>query len=997
MNRAVSFLQSQVATTPDDDYGSQAVLIHALAAAGHEDFRVANRLYRSRPSLSSAALAYLALDFVEMDRKTTANELLALLGQRDIDAAQPRRIHPGGSLPWNNAGTELRALYALGLQRAAAPGAGAAGGEAREQVGWLMAHRTGHRWSPEKATGPAALAVAQWYSKTRFANEHYKLTVFVNDRQVKVLDIDVDSGPQTVDVPAELLKDINKKDVRQKVHFQITGRGRYTYQCILSGFVAADKLADTTKDWRVERFYEPARLEFKGRVIGRGFGVLQGGYTTFRNPLTELPVGRRGRVELRIRRYNVPSGTPQEHLEYLVVAEPLPSGASVVENSVSGGFDRYEISPGAITFYIAGRSSSTIQYELHGYLAGEYRCGPTVVRNAYRADQMAVAKSKSLTVLAQGAKSVDKYRLTPQELWELGVKNFEAGDLKAASVHLNDLFANWNLKPDIYKQSAKMLLDIHLETGPAQKVVDYFEIIKQRWRDLDLPFDKVVRVGNAYHEIGEYESAYIVFRVVAESSFGRESGVAGFLQGQGEFVRSVDVMNDLLRQYPPEPYIASATYALAQRIYAKAPQAAADAKLREKKINRVDLVRQSLAMLDGFLTSYPDDPAADQASFSVASGLLELESYKEAIAGCENFAKRYPESTWLDSYWYVIGFCHFALSAPDDALAMCQKVADAKRLNRQSGREEDARNKWRAIYIMGQVHHSLGKAADAIREYTRVKSRFADAAQAITYFDRKAIELPEVTTIKPGEKAEVALSFRNIASCKLKVYRIDLMKFSLLKRNLAEITKINLAGIRPLHDESIELGDGKDYRDRKKDLELPIKDDGAYLIVARGENLHTSGLVLVTPLSVEIQEDAKSGRVRTTVKDGMGKRYVSGVHVKVIGSANDDFVSGETDLRGVFVADGINGASTVIAQTDTGSYAFFRGEQYLGARQSQQGAPQADSPSDPNAPKRPQSKSGKGKLLEQIFEDNRALNYDQTEELQKLYKGGKDSVKAGKF
>ena len=38
------------------DYGSQAVLLHALSTAGQGDFALANRLYRVRPSLSSAAL-----------------------------------------------------------------------------------------------------------------------------------------------------------------------------------------------------------------------------------------------------------------------------------------------------------------------------------------------------------------------------------------------------------------------------------------------------------------------------------------------------------------------------------------------------------------------------------------------------------------------------------------------------------------------------------------------------------------------------------------------------------------------------------------------------------------------------------------------------------------------------------------------------------------------------------------------------------------------------
>jgi transposase len=40
----------------------------------------------------------------------------------------------------------------------------------------------------------------------------------------------------------------------------------------------------------------------------------------------------------------------------------------------------------------------------------------------------------------------------------------------------------------------------------------------------------------------------------------------------------------------------------------------------------------------------------------------------------------------------------------------------------------------------------------------------------------------------------------------------------------------------------------------------------------------------------------------------------------VIGGRNDDFVSGQTDLRGVFVTDGIRGAVTVIAQAGPSRY-----------------------------------------------------------------------------
>jgi hypothetical protein len=279
-----------------------------------------------------------------------------------------------------------------------------------------------------------------------------------------------------------------------------------------------------------------------------------------------------------------------------------------------------------------------------------------------------------------------------------------------------------------------------------------------------------------------------------------------------------------------------------------------------------------------------------------------------------------------------------------------------------------------------------------------VEDRFADAKEAIAYFLRKSIELPEVTTIKPGDPqagalAEVELKFRNIPACDVRVYRIDLMKFSLLRRNLGGIAQINLAGIRPLHETSVKLGDGKDYRDRTRKLALPLKDEGAYLLVCRGDDLHASGLVLVTPLVVEVQEDAVSGRVRTTVKDVKADRYVNNVQVKVIGSGNDDFVAGDTDLRGVFVADGIHGRSTVIARSEPSRYAFFRGTTELAlptlTKTTADGtvlstnAPAAAIESPPPAAAMPISQEKQ--LLQGLEQQKGSFQGQQMENLKKIY------------
>jgi hypothetical protein len=1004
--KAVAWLQSQIAVTGDADFESKAVVLHALAVAGHGDFTLANRLYRNRPALGSAALAQLALALAEMDHKPMAEDLLTLLAKRSfgepIAAAAGADRRPAvvaleasiesDSLPWSDAAAELRALYALALENVSPDSP-----RIKPQIDWLMAHRTGYRWAPDKATGPAIAALAQWFGKNRFDEEHFKLTVFVNDLQAEVLDIDPKAGTQTVNVARRFLK-----PGKQRVNFQLTGRGRYTFQAILSGFVAADKLASTTKAWSVRRFYEPAPLELDGREIPRGFDVLQGAYTTFRNPLTQLPVARRGHVELNVWRQTSAGTAPEERLPYLIVTEPIPSGTTVIESSIAGGFERYELGAGEITFYVGNRAYiDPIRFDVHGYLAGQYRAGPTVVRNAYRLDQMAVSERSSLAVLPLGEKSEDAYRLTPRELYELGKRLFDKGDYAAAGPRLTELLAKWNVEPNAFKESARMLLDIHLRTGPPADVVRYFEIIKEKWPELELPFEKIVKVAAAYHELGEYERSYLVFRATTESSFGRESAVAGFLEGQGEFLRSVAVMNRLLAEYPPEPYIAAATFALSQRVYAKAPQAAADPKLREKKINRVDLIAQALSMIDHFLVEYPDDPAADQAAFSACNALLELKAFRPVIARATKSAALYPQSDYLDSFWYIVAYGHFALGEHEQALAMARKVSEAHRIDKKTGADVESPNKWQAIYIMGQVYHSLGEAAKAIAEYTRVEDRFADAKQAIAYFLRKEISVPEVTVIRPGKPAELEMKFRNLATADVKVYRIDLMKFSLLKRNLAGITQINLAGIRPLHEVTLDLGDGKDYRDRTENLKLPLKDEGAYLLVCRGGDLYASGLVLVSPLAVEVQEDAASSEIRVTVKNVVKNRYVSDVEAKVIGSRNADFISGETDLRGVFVAQGVRGKSTVIAQADSGRYAFFRGQTELGPAEpakpgetpamhdpfgdvkGKEAKPQAAAPAADN----------NNGLLDNVYKGNSEIQGQQGEQLKNIYSAPKSGVK----
>ncbi len=271
----------------------------------------------------------------------------------------------------------------------------------------------------------------------------------------------------------------------------------------------------------------------------------------------------------------------------------------------------------------------------------------------------------------------------------------------------------------------------------------------------------------------------------------------------------------------------------------------------------------------------------------------------------------------------------------------------------------------------------------ALENYRQVADRFTDAASAVQFYTRKDLKVPEVSVIRPQVKPAIAqgdrgapglravgidpptadpagpqdpqarlgikLEYRNIAKAEVTVYPVDLMQLYLTRRNLNAIAGIDLVGITPLVEKSIVLSDGSDYDDRSRTIDLPLTKEGAYPVTIRGDNLYASGIVLVSPIELEVLEEPASGRVRVTVRDARSKDLLPKVQVNVIGNNNPEFFSSETDLRGVFVAEGVIDQVTAVVRKDTTGYAFYRGTSFVGQpppppaapNQAQQGQNQA--------------------------------------------------------
>jgi len=312
------------------------------------------------------------------------------------------------------------------------------------------------------------------------------------------------------------------------------------------------------------------------------------------------------------------------------------------------------------------------------------------------------------------------------------------------------------------------------------------------------------------------------------------------------------------------------------------------------------------------------------------------------VAVSQAARERHPDSEFAGGFQYMTALGYFWQRLNEQALKAAEAVAEG------AGKDRDF-----ARYIVGQIYHAEGSPAKAIEWYKKVETLYPDAKEAIAYFEAKSIAIDEVSTFKPGEPVELKVKYRNVKQAALQVYRVDLMKLYLREKNLANITKVNLAGISPQAELSVPLGDGRDYIEKETKVKLNVRDEGAYLVIVRGDDLFTSGVVMVTPLKMEVQEDAVSGRVRANVLSTDKAGYAAEVHVKAIGSADSEFKSGTTDLRGIFIADGLRGTATVIARQGETRYAFYRGEKWLGQPANQPAQGQAGQQAQPQA-KQPQ-------------------------------------------
>lgn len=947
LHRAAEWLLAHAGNVRGSERARAAL---ALASVGRASFELLNALHRGRASMGLDELALLALAWQRSDRAGLAGEVLTVLRSKLTFGEQ----------------ADAETLEATALATTALLRSAPTDPQARQAIEWLSARRVGSGWATPSATAAALEALVAAGGEDVARGSAAEIEILVNDRQLATVPSTWKAASAHFDVPADWLRERDNNVV-----LRLQGRGVAHYAVVLTGFAKDIEEGDARNRLvhQLQRTYHPALLRHAGKALSPGFGVVQGRYKSFNNEMTKVEAGQSGRVVVRFSLREAVNKT----MSPLVVEEPIPAGCSVPRASISGSYDHLEVEPDRLTFYYReGRTADTVSYELQARFPGRYRALPTRAYGALRPDLLAHGTVTTLTVLPRGSTEKDVYRMTPDEAYQLGKALFEDGRLEQAGEHLDALLREWHredhyLRDDVFKDVARMMLFVSVARNDGKATVRFFEDLKDRSPELVIPFDKILAVGKAYLDLGEFERGLMVFRGTADASFLKEAAVATTLEQMGEIKASIAFLRRLLLAYPDLNTIRISLYSIGQKLAALAEQIADGAPVDDKVGKRDELRQLAVSVFRQFLLLYPDDPLAEEVSFAWATTHIEGGDLQAALAVAQAALARYPNSSFEDELLYTSGYVSFALGKPQEAFALLERVATGT-FARPDGSRGPSENRDHAVYLQGQVHHSLGEPAAALADYDKVKARFSDAEEAADYFLRKQLSLPEVTTFDLDKQVDLEITFRNVPRVEIKVYRVDLMRLYLLEKSLNDIRGIQLHGIRPYAEQSVELGDGRDYRSLQRNVRLELAEPGAYLVVARGDDLLATGMVLRSSLKIEAQEFLDVGRLRVNVKSGDG--VSANAHVKVIGSGDQAFRSGDTDLRGIFVADGLLGRATVIVKRDD-QYAFFRGS---GIHQPQHFQPPPPLPRIEGDAKAG-SKEGKGQVF-QAWENNVLMNSD---------------------
>lgn len=901
-SRAIPHLEEKFRNTDQSKLNQKAILLSALASSGSADFGAANRLHRNRTKLSNSGLGALIRALSHLKKNAMATEVVqTLLDRQNDDGSWSDSDTKKAEFALYRGGRFLTAMSLHSLLMANAPNS------ALESTSrWLRNQLT---FQLNRSSALSIAALLKWQSVAVPSQRACEVIFSINGTDRGTLR--VGDGKNHDSLLLELGDGPGEFDLATRV----SGDSGAFFTAELSGhFEGYPELKDRDLSVNETQFLTvPPRMS--GRELPIGFNILRETRERWKNNVRHLLPGESSRFELKV-------SSPGNRSEFVEMEVQIPSGLILDQDSLNGNFTYHEYRRGVLKIWGTLNRRINTEFSVVAVSPGEYRMPPVIIRSVAEPQRMTVGKSQVVTVLNSGEINPDEYRPTPDELYARGTRLWEDGRWRESRQTLEPLWTEYSeeLKTAPAREMARILMLSAMEAGDNSSMVSFFEILKERNPDLSLSLVNFMRLGEAYRVLGESSRSMEIFSAVNEAIFARDRKVSDLLSAS-DLIPALNLLQRLTLENPPTPAVLAAEQYLAD-VALGTSSGGGDLSMED----RISLGLNGRRVLYRFLALHGSDPTAPDAGLNLVSNLLGSKNWTLARRESEMLAKRYQKPRYLDSFRYTQAVAMWALGEDDDALQLLEEIASS-RYPIPSGGDRPSENRDLALFIIGQIHHAANQPEKASEYYEQVQAQFADARDSLRQINARELELDEISEFRPGDPVAVELRYRNIDSAEVLAYKVNLMTLALREQDLSRVTEVKLSGISPTLSKTVELGaqgtaGGTLHTTRK--IEIPIEEEGAYLVIVRGGDVHTSGLILVNRMEMVVQN--RSGSLRVQIVDPTTGNLIPDVDVRVLNpysSRGDGTTFGTTDKRGLFLAATAN-QYTVIARRGKSDYAFYR-------------------------------------------------------------------------
>jgi len=207
-----------------------------------------------------------------------------------------------------------------------------------------------------------------------------------------------------------------------------------------------------------------------------------------------------------------------------------------------------------------------------------------------------------------------------------------------------------------------------------------------------------------------------------------------------------------------------------------------------------------------------------------------------------------------------------------------------------------------ALYLLGKIAHVMGDLPKAVEYYGRTPFGDAKSAPAFLTAKEPALGPTQTVAVSPAAggappAAVLPVRFKNLSEVTLKLYKVDLLVLLATKKDLGNLAGVELTGITPMKEWKVGFTAQRRFAWGEQPVEVPVPDPGAYLVVARAEDVGASTVVVRTDLMLKVQQI--ENRVRVYAYGGPEARPAKGAYVK-ISDGQTLVAEGYTDERGIF-------------------------------------------------------------------------------------------------